>query len=67
MCWAQTAGEEQLGMDIPTVIQGCTVAVLLEAVRIQWDDNKRYPAHIKMVYEQYVQVYTSMYFDIDSI
>ena len=39
MLWAQMVCEKQLETDIPTVIQGCIVAVLLEAVRIQWDDN----------------------------
>jgi hypothetical protein len=33
------ASEEELGTGIPTVIQGYTVAVLLEAVRIWWDDH----------------------------
>ena len=39
MCWAQMASEEELGTGIQTVIQGYTVAVLLEAVRIRWDNN----------------------------
>ena len=76
MCWAQMAGEEELWTGIPTVIQEYTVAVLLDAVRIRWDDNNAillskdtvgrqqcYPAHKKMVYEhieQYIQVYTGI-------
>jgi len=32
-------GKEELWTGIPTVFQGYTVAVLLEAVRIRWDDN----------------------------
>jgi hypothetical protein len=39
MCWAQIASEVDLGTGIPTVIQGYTVAVLLKAVRIWWDDH----------------------------
>ena len=33
------ANEVELGTGIPTVIQGYTVAVLLDAVRIWWDDQ----------------------------
>ncbi len=40
------------------------MAVLLEAVRIEWDDNNGILL-TKMVYEQFVLVYTSMYLDID--
>ncbi len=40
------------------------MAVLLEAVRILWDDNNGILLS-KMAYEQYVLVYTIMYYDID--
>ena len=39
MWWAQMTGKEELWTGIPTVFQGYTVAVLLDAVRIRWDDN----------------------------
>ncbi len=64
MCWAQMASEVELGTGIPTVIQGYTVAVLLEAVRILLDDQNCILLP-KMVYGQYVLVYTSMYLNID--
>ena len=63
MCWAQIASEVKLGTGIPTVIQGYTVAVLLDAVRIWWDDQNGILLP-KMVYDQYVLVYTCMYFDM---
>ncbi len=63
MCWAQMASEEELGTGIQTVIQGYTVAVLLEAVRI-WRDDHNGILLPKMVYDQYVLVYTCMYFDM---
>jgi hypothetical protein len=46
------ANEVELGTGIPTVIQGYTVAVLLESVKIRWDDNNGILL-TKMVYEQY--------------
>ena len=64
LCWAQMASEVELGTGIPTVIQRYSFAVLLETVRIRWDDNNGILL-TKMVYEQYVLVYTSMYLDID--
>jgi len=68
MCRAQMASEEELGTGIPTVIQGYTVAVLLETVRIRWDDNNGILLRLtKMVYEQYVLVYTCMYFDMEGM
>jgi hypothetical protein len=63
MCRAQMASEEELRTGIPTVIQGYTVAVLLEAVRI-WRDDHNGILHPKMLYDQYVLVYTCMYFDM---
>ncbi len=70
MCWpwpgAQMASEVELGTGIPTVIQGYTVAVLLKAVRIRWDDQNGILLP-KMVYVQYVLVYTCMYFDMEGM
>jgi hypothetical protein len=66
MCWAQIASEVELGTGIPTVIQGYTVAVLLDAVRIWWDDQNGILLQ-KMVYDQYVLVYTCMYFDMEGM
>ena len=62
MCWAQMASEEELwtSIMIPAVTQGYTVAVLLEAVRIWWDDHNGILLP-KMVYDQYILVYTCMY------
>jgi hypothetical protein len=57
------ASEEELGTGIPTVIQGYTVAVLLEAVRI-WRDDHNGILLPKMLYDQYVLVYTCMYCDM---
>jgi hypothetical protein len=64
MCWAQIASEVELGTGIPTVIQGYTVAVLLDALRIWWDDQIP-----KMVYhdDQYVLVYTCIFFDTEGM
>jgi hypothetical protein len=58
------ASEEELGTGIPTVIQGYTVAVLLEAVRI-WRDDHNGILLPKMLYDQYVKVYTGMYVYMD--
>ena len=66
MCWAQMASEEELGTDIPTVIQEYTVTVLLEAVRIWWDDHNGILLP-KMLYDQYVMVYTCMYVYMDGM
>ena len=66
MCWAQMASEVELGTGILTVIQGYTVVVLLEAVRIRWDDQNGILLP-KMVYEQYVLVYKCMYFDMEGM
>jgi hypothetical protein len=63
MCRAQMASEEELRTGIPTVIQGYTVAVLLEAVRI-WRDDHNGILLPKMLYDQYVLVYTCMYCDM---
>ena len=48
------------------VIQGYTVAILLKAVRILWDDNNGILL-TKMAYQKYELVYTSMYYDIDGM
>jgi hypothetical protein len=66
MCWAQIASEVELWTGIPTVIQGYTVAVLLEAVRIWWDDHNGILLP-KMLYDQYVMVYTGMYVYMDGM
>ena len=58
----------ELGTGIPTVIQGYTVTVrvLLDAVRIWWDDRNGILLP-KMVYDQYILVYTCMYFDMEGM
>ena len=66
MCWAQMASEEELGTGIPTVIQGYTVTVLLEAVRI-WRDDHNGILLPKMLYDQYAMVYTGMYVYMDGM
>ena len=53
----QTALEEELGTCKPTVFQGYIMMILLNAVRIRWNNNNG----VLSILKKYIRVYASMY------
>ena len=57
MLWTQIALEKELGTCIPTVLQGNIKTILLNAVRIRWNNNNC----VWLTVTTYMRVYTSIY------
>ena len=53
----QIALEKQLGTCIPTVFQGDIMTILLDTVRIQWNNKHS----VLCIQTKYIRVYTSTY------